>query len=41
MLAAPKGVWGAVQSRFPISLFPTGYRVLDTTTNKEEAHGGH
>ena len=28
MLAAPKGVWGALQSRFPVSLFPTGYRVL-------------
>jgi len=28
MLAAPRGVWGALQSRFPVSLFPTGYRVL-------------
>jgi branched-chain amino acid transport system permease protein len=28
MLTSPNGVWGALQSRFPVSLFPTGYRVL-------------
>ncbi len=27
MLAAPKGIWGFVQARFGLSLFPTGYRV--------------
>jgi branched-chain amino acid transport system permease protein len=27
MLAAPKGIWGFVQSRFHLSLFPTGFRV--------------
>ena len=42
MLAAPRGVWGAVQSRFPVSLFPTGYRVLELKPNdREEPHGGH
>jgi branched-chain amino acid transport system permease protein len=30
MLASPKGVWGVLQSRFPVSLFPTGYRVLNS-----------
>ena len=30
MLAAPRGVWGALQRRFPVSLFPTGYRVLES-----------
>ncbi len=40
MLMAPKGVWGALQSRFPVSLFPTGYRVLETK-EREGAHGGH
>ena len=28
MLAAPQGIWGALQRRFPVSLFPTGNRVL-------------
>ena len=27
MLLAPQGIWGFVQARFNISLFPTGYRV--------------
>ena len=27
MLAARTGLWGAVQARWPLSLFPTGYRV--------------
>ena len=31
MLAAPKGIWGFVQSRFHLSFFPTGFRV----TSKE------
>ena len=35
MLTAPRGVWGALQSRFPISLFPTGYRVLDSVAPSE------
>jgi branched-chain amino acid transport system permease protein len=29
MLVAPKGIWGFVQQRWNISLFPTGYRVED------------
>ena len=29
MLAAPKGVWGVANGRFRLSLFPTGYRVLN------------
>ena len=28
MLLAPQGIWGFVQARFNISLFPTGYRVV-------------
>ena len=34
MLAAPRGVWGALQSRFPVSLFPTGYRVLKSKSTE-------
>ena len=37
MLTAPRGVWGALQSRFPVSLFPTGYRVLDAVAPSEPA----
>jgi branched-chain amino acid transport system permease protein len=29
MLVAPKGIWGYVAQRWNISLFPTGYRVID------------
>ncbi len=28
MLTAPKGIWGFIQARFNLSLFPTGFRVL-------------
>jgi branched-chain amino acid transport system permease protein len=28
MLLAPKGIWGFVQARFNLSLFPTGYRIV-------------
>ena len=28
MLFAPQGIWGFVKSRFNLSLFPTGYRVV-------------
>jgi branched-chain amino acid transport system permease protein len=30
MLAAPKGLWGYVRSRFQLYLFPTGYRVIES-----------
>jgi len=30
MLAAPKGIWGYVQSRYRLHLFPTGYRVIES-----------
>jgi branched-chain amino acid transport system permease protein len=29
MLMAPKGIWGLVNQRFGLSLFPIGYRVKD------------
>jgi ABC-type branched-subunit amino acid transport system permease subunit len=29
MLMAPKGIWGLVNQRFSLSLFPIGYRVKD------------
>ncbi len=29
MLVAPKGIWGYVAQRWNISLFPTGYRVIE------------
>jgi branched-chain amino acid transport system permease protein len=29
MLLAPKGIWGFVAERWQISLFPTGYRVIE------------
>jgi branched-chain amino acid transport system permease protein len=29
MLVAPKGIWGFVAARWNISLFPTGYRVVE------------
>ena len=28
MLTTPKGIWGFIQARFNLSLFPTGFRVL-------------
>jgi len=30
MLTAPKGIWGYVQKRYRLYLFPTGYRVTET-----------
>lgn len=34
MLVAPKGLWGLVRSRFNVQLFPLGYRVESTSSNK-------
>lgn len=34
MLKAPKGVWGLIRARFDLQLFPLGYRVRKTTTEK-------
>ncbi|POF27901.1 branched-chain amino acid ABC transporter permease [Roseibium marinum] len=35
MLKAPKGIWGLIQIRFGLQLFPLGYRVLGNLANKE------
>jgi len=35
MLKAPKGIWGFIQSRFDLQLFPLGYRVLGNLTRKD------
>jgi len=35
MLVSPKGIWGAIQSRFSLSLFPVGYRVCDQKLNSD------
>lgn len=40
MLVSPKGIWGLIQSRFGLSLFPIGYRVTDRDqTNPEKGTG--
>ncbi|ASJ73726.1 branched-chain amino acid ABC transporter permease [Granulosicoccus antarcticus] len=36
MLVAPKGLWGLIRSRFDLQLFPLGYRVESTSSNKGE-----
>ena len=32
----PKGIWGEINARWKVSLFPVGYQVFDRKTNKEE-----
>jgi branched-chain amino acid transport system permease protein len=32
MLFAPQGLWGSIQGRFGLVLFPTGRRLEQTTT---------
>lgn len=34
MLKAPKGLWGLIQARFDLQLFPLSYRVRKATTEK-------
>lgn len=41
-LLFPKGIWGAIESRFPVRLIPIGYhlqlpRLMPRTTNKRQA----
>lgn len=33
----PKGIWGAIQSRYNINLFPVGHRVTSGDSKKQEA----
>ena len=35
MLKAPKGIWGAIRSRYDLQLFPLGYRVKRIGQSKE------